>query len=248
VQTDADGFTVIASGSSKGGPVSAAGPRASQPAPPPLTPGVKSFDSAPAGSPKDGPAPLDDDILERRIKSMRTDFMGDGGNVDELLLSWTEISGTPDAGQKLVQQTVDRMMECKENERLAGIKVIATLAEKGKLTTKDVEDGMNDCIEFIDSMVCDSPRAFEYLGDVLAPLLRIGTIDVPWLCDSCEKTKVSDPDTVAPEKIIHATLTALKKTTGPDAAVAKSKFTANETALKKLLGASTWKTISEELL
>jgi translation initiation factor 4G len=97
-----------------------------------------------------------------------------------------------------------------------------------------------DAIEFIDSFVMDSPRAYEYLGNLLGSLLQIKAFDVEWLCEQLEKTK-ADPDTVAPVKLVRYTITSA----GPSA---KGSFSAAEKALVGLLGADSWKTISQELL
>jgi hypothetical protein len=45
--------------------------------------------------------------------------------------------------------------------------------EKGKLSSSDVRNGLLDTIEFIDSLVCDAPKAYEYLGDMLCAMFLV---------------------------------------------------------------------------
>jgi translation initiation factor 4G len=186
------------------------------------------------------PEPLSEEKLQRKIKSMTNDFISDGGNIDELLLSWEEISGTPDAGKEFVIKQADRMMDCKDNEREAIYRIIAILCEKGKLSRGDVQDGLMDAVEFIDSLILDSPRAYEYLGDLLGDMLRLNMVDMSWLSDQLKKI---DPSTEAPEKVVRFTLLALKKSAGRDVAKAQT----GEKKLTDLLGADTLKSISQEL-
>ena len=248
--TDDDGFTTITTGRSVVAPRSSYKSSSGKDfkAPPagskPMFSVLAADDSAAASKPASSSekAPLSKDQLERKIKSMRNDFVSDGGIVDELLLSWEEIAATPDAGKELVARNTDHMMECKENERLAIYKIIALLCEKGKLTKTDVQEGVMDAIEFIDSMVMDSPRAYEYLGDLLGDLLRIKMFDMAWLCDQFEKPKADDPDTQAPEKLVRFTLLSLKKSAGADAVKAQL----GEKKLAGLLGPDKLKAIAAE--
>ena len=256
METDDDGFTTISNPKSGGfgGSSRRGGPPGGPSAPPVATKasafavladeGGQSSSKAPSASKK--AKPLDDEQLERRIKSIRSDFVGDGGNVDELRLSMEELSATPEAGVKMVQQNSDRMMDCKEAERVAIIKILTICAEKKWISADDVKNGLMDGIEFIDSIVYDAPKAFDYMGELLAGMLRIGAIDVAWICEQAEKTKV-DPDTQAPSKLVKATIQELTKSAG--ASAAKSKFGGSSTsALSKLLGDDGWKAISGELL
>jgi hypothetical protein len=56
-------------------------------------------------------------------------------------------------------------MDIKDSERKAIVDNFTTLVEKGKLSSSDVRNGLLDAIEFIDSLVCDAPKAYEYLGE-----------------------------------------------------------------------------------
>ena len=166
--------------------------------------------------------------------------------MDELLLSMDELAGTPDAGFTLVQSSADDMMECKEADRKAIIQIISILAEKGKISPDEVKKGLADPIEFIDSMAMDAPRAFEFMGALLGALLRIGSIDVAWLCTQSETTK-QDPTTKAPSRIVGETLKVLAKEIGKDAAAAK--FAAAESSLSSLLGgADKWSSVKSQYL
>lgn len=254
VVTDDDGFTTIAANKSNAPAAAAPASSQSRPVPAASSPKRSSF-SALAGDKKkatksssapaaNAPAPLSDEALERSIKSMRTDFTSDGGNIDELMLSWKEMAGTPGAGAKLVSKNADRLMECKDDERSAINKIFVTLVEKKILTSDDVKNGLMDAIEFIDSCVMDSPRAFEYLGDVLGALLVLKAIDVAWICEQLAKTKVDNAATPAPVKVIRFTIAGGAKSRGGSVA---DDFKSADKALTDLLGADSWKTISQEL-
>ncbi|CAB9501446.1 factor 4 gamma 2 [Seminavis robusta] len=270
-ETDDDGFTVIGRGGNKGhfqsgggGGGGGGGRGNSQPKQQsmPKSGSKSNFSSlnnenrskspqqgrrskSPTGAPSTpAPAALSPEKLERRIKSMRSEFMQDG-NIDELLLSMDELSGTPDAGQTLVLKSADSLLECKEAERKAITDTIRILYEKKKLSKDDIRNGLVDCIEFIDSMVCDCPKVFEYVADLLSALFKVNAVDVQWLCDSLEKTKV-DPDTPAPEKLTRATITSVRSQDGPDAA--KDIFGKSSSAMNSLLGADKWNAISKDLL
>lgn len=249
-ETDADGFTVIGS---KASFAQSKGRRQSQNSMPTMSPSTSrsSFsalvveDKKPAEKPSAASSALDEEALERRIKSMRSDFLGDGGDVTELMTSWDEISGTPDAGSKVVGKNCDRMMDCRDDERVAIVKMITLLVEKGKLTKEDVRNGLVDTIEFIDSFVMDSPRAYEYLGEILGHMVRLKAIDVSWLCEQLEKTKV-DPNTRAPEKVVSTTVAALKTIGAAD--VAKAAFgSSGDKSLVSLMGSEAWESISADL-
>jgi hypothetical protein len=174
---------------------------------------------------------------------MRTDFVSDGGSVDELLLTMGEMAGTPGGGKTIVSKNADRIMDCKDDERQAITRIFCILFEKGKLSSSDIQDGLVDTIEFIDSLVCDAPKAYDYLGDVLGEMLRIKAAEMSWLCEQAEKTKVDGPGPA--EKIVRATLNGLKKSGGDSTAREIADKHANE--LSNLLGADTWKAVSESI-
>ena len=81
---------------------------------------------------------------------------------------------------------------------------------------------------------------------LLGVLIRIGEIDVAWLCTQAETTKV-DPSTQAPTRIIGETLKVLSNEIGKDAAVAK--FATAESSLSSLLGgADKWNAVKAQYL
>jgi translation initiation factor 4G len=233
-RTDDDGFMTVVGG------------RSAFPAPAIVSP-IKAKDSMPAMKATNVPTPsvpsLSAEELNRRIKRMRTDYLGDGGNVQELLLSWDEIATTPDAGVELVKQSADRMLECKDDERAAIYKIIRELCERGKLTKADVQNGLAEAIEFVDSFVFDCPRIYEYLGSLIGDMLRIKMFDIPWLCDQCDKTKV-EPETVAPASLMRFALLEWKKLSDSDV---KLQVLQSERRLTELLGTDSRKSIMDAL-
>lgn len=186
---------------------------------------------------------LSPEELEKIFKRMRTDFVHDGGNVDELLLSWNEVSGTENAGSGLVTNNVDRMMDCKESEGVAIREMITVLCEKGKLSRDDFQNGLADPIEFIDSVVMDCPRAFEYLGDLLGRALPLEMFSASWLCEQLSKTVKDNPQTKAPVEVVKHTIRAAKSANRSDAV---TKLTA-DSSIRNLLGEGTVSSIVADL-
>jgi len=170
-------------------------------------------------------------------------------NEDELLLTMDELSSTPNAGLTIVQTNTDSAMDCKDAERDAIVEMLSILAEKGKLSRSDFETPVGELIEFIDSFVVDSPRAFKYLGDMLAEFIRVKVLDVPWMCRQCAKLKDLDPDTKSGERVIVETIESMKESDDVGIDGAKSFFGASsEAALETLLGADRWSEVKAERL
>ncbi|KAL3909427.1 MAG: hypothetical protein SGARI_002604, partial [Bacillariaceae sp.] len=246
--TDDDGFTTIVGGGGGGGKSRGGGSSLAQAASQPnriLSKPKQPFSALAADDGKPKPKPLDKDKFERRVKTILAEYMQDPSNLSELMLSWDELTGTDDYGKEFVSKSADRIIDCKESERQGTYEMMGILVEKKKISPSDVKEGLVDLIEFIDSYVCDAPRAFEYLGDLLATMVRTGAIDVGWVAEQAEKTKISDASN--PEKIIRALVNAVKndKRGGPEAV--KNAFGRHQDALKALLGDSTWDAIKKEV-
>lgn len=254
VQTDDDGFAMVQSGKrGNNAPRGSASSRRSPPktrtiVTPPRQQGVSSLRpnaSSPTPQAASTAAPLSKEKLERRIDNIRAEYMQDPKNIEELLLSMDDLSGTPNSSFTFVQRNADRIMDCKDNERKAINDMVVVLFQKGKLSKGDVGDGMAEIIEFIESFVIDSPRAYEYLGDTLSSILHVGAVDIGWLIEQTNKTKIS-PDTVAPERIVKETMVAHSNKYGKDAA--KSTFTSSADKLADLVGSDKWNAISSSVL
>ena len=170
--------------------------------------------------------------------------MQDPNNLEELLLSFDELSGTPDAGTQFVSFNSDRIIDCKDNERKAIYAMLKVLVEKGKLSSANVKAGLVDLIEFIDSYVYDAPKAFDYLGEMLSTMLLVNALDIPWICEQAEKTKVSSDDN--PEKIIRALAGAIEASKGKDEV--KSLFVGGSTKSVETLLADKWAVVSKDIL
>jgi translation initiation factor 4G len=175
------------------------------------------------------------------------EYLEESSNIEELMVSVEELSGTPDAGMILVSKNADRMFECKDAERDAISAMLTVLFEKGKLTKGDIRNGLVDVVEFIADIVIDSPKAYEYLGDLLSTMFKIKVLDTAWLCEQLEKLKSEDPDSDAPEKVVRKTMEATRRKFGVDAV--KSCFGGkDDPQLVALLGADKWKTVASEML
>jgi translation initiation factor 4G len=246
-QTDEDGFVTV-TGSSKPPPSLASKGAPSSPVKTSLgrsvdavSSGTKPMFAALADEPASSrPDTLSTEELKKKIKSMGTDFISNGENVEELLLSWEEISATTDAGKLLVMKNVDRLVDCKVNELKAIIRIIIVLCEKAKLSKTDVQQGLMEAIEFIDSIAIDSPRVYEDFGFLLGDLLRIKMIEMSWLCEQLEKAKSADSNSKAPEKVLRYALVSLKQSAGVD--FARSEL--QDTKLTGLLDAASIDSLS----
>jgi translation initiation factor 4G len=257
-QTDDDGFTVIGRGSAKA-PVVAPTRIATKPPPPPkqrvvtpppttsTKPASKREEAMPEQVEGNKPDPLSPDKLERRIKTIRMEYLEESSNVEELMVSVDELSGTPNAGMTLVSKNADRIFECKDAERDAISAMLTMLFDKGKLANDDIRNGLVDVVEFIADIVIDSPKAYEYLGDLLSAMLKIKALDVSWLCEQCEKLKSLDPDSDAPEKVVRKTMEATKQKFGVDA-LASCFGGKDDLQLAGLLGPDKWNAIASEML
>lgn len=210
-------------------------------APPPVAPKIL---SPPPGG-RSGGQSFSKDKIETRAKNMRDEFMNEGRDEKELLLTMDEnLSGNPDAGSIIVQLYADQSMDCKAPVRKAMIDILTILYKAGKLSKSDVEVPMADMVEFIDSFVVDSPGAIGYLGELLAPFLDMKALDIKWLC---EKTSmlINKEDH---KKVIHHAIVEMKKACGDGAARAVFGGPNEVKALEQLLGAGEFQAIAAQLL
>ena len=245
-ETDDDGFTTIGS---RGG--AGTGPPSDKPPQRPIVP-MKSTvvnhsslakESAKALVKSDLPEPLSKDKLERCVDRMKAEYMQDPSNTTELLLSMDEMAGTPEAGFMLVSRYADRSMDCKEKERQAIISIISFLFENQKLAKTDIGRGLADSVEFIDAIVVDSPKAYEYLGDILAAMLQLKAIDSDWLFEQCKKL---DPTTHFSRQVVTNAISAMKSNFG--VSTAKAIFAGKGSTLGALIGMDEWATIERDVL
>lgn len=250
-ETDDDGFTTIVSGGSNKRSSLA---RAATPQQAPVrqvqkVPTKQSFaaladdTNAQAPAETEMPEPLDKEKLERRVKTIGREFLEDPTNISDLLLSIDELRGTPDYGIKLVQINSDIVIDCSDAQRAAIYSMLAILFQKEKITSNDVKEGMVDFIEFIDSFVMDAPKAFDYLVQMMSTMISVNAIDIPWICEQAEKTKIASEKT--PLLIFKSLVPALKTTLGDE--VASSTLEGDSSAIEGLLGKDAWATLKSQL-
>lgn len=239
VETDDDGFTTIVGGAK---PIRSGGgtQQASNQKPQRI---LQSKPKQAAAASKPAHPPLDKEKFERRVKTIRSEYIQDPKNRQELLLSMDELTGTKGYGMTFVQLNADRMFECKEDELNAIYTLLEICVKEGKLSSNDVKTGLADIVEFIDAFVCDAPMAFDYLGRMLATMIRCNAIDVTWVAEASEKTKISDD--ANPDKIVRALLKAINADKGIEAI--KGAFGPHQKSMEKLLGADKWAAIKKEI-
>lgn len=175
-------------------------------APPPSVPEPKS-QAPPPSEPEEQQAPaLSEDKLFLKIKNMRTEFLSDQSNTEDVFYTMKEMMGTPEYGRFVVEKNMDFAYECKDPEREGVIALLTLLYTKEKLSSKDFEDGMADMIEFVDSFECDVPKACLHLGEVLSACLQMKALTKEWLKEKCTLTAPGYS-----EKVISGTEQALSR-------------------------------------
>lgn len=182
------------------------------------------------------------DKLERRIDNIRAEYMQDPKNIDELLLSVDELAGTPDWGLTLATRNTDRIMDCKDAERTAIVNMFVILYEKKKMSATDLGNGVAEVVEFLDSFIMDSPRAYEYAGDMVSSLLNAGAVSIAWLCEQSAKIQASD----ANERLVKETMVAFVKKFGKEKA--QGVFGDGADRLAVLLSNDKWNDLASSVL
>lgn len=211
-------------------------------APPPVAPKILS--SAGQGG-RSGGEVFSKDKIESRAKNMRDEFMNEGRDEKELLLTMDEnLGGNADAGKIIVQLYADLAMDCKEPEREAMIEILVILYKAGKLTKSDIEVPMADMVEFVDSFAIDSPGAFGFLGEMLAPFFEMKVLDIKWLCENTAKLMKKDDQ----KKVIQEAIVETKKACGDGVARALFGGPNEVKALEQLLGAGEFQAIAAKCL
>jgi hypothetical protein len=245
-ETDDDGFTTVSTSKVKSSLSQAAAGQANAPRAPKIISKISSYaalaEETPASA-KPTPEPLDKDAFQRRVGTIRNEYMQDPSNLEELFLSLDELSGTPEYLTQFVQVNCDRVVDCKDEERAAIYSLLALLVQQGKLSSDDFMAGVADLIEFIDSYFCDAPRAYEYLGDLLATMMKVKAVAIPFICEQAEKSKMGSDEN--PFKIMEALVSSMKKIVGADET--KVILDANKSAIEALLGADKWSVIRSSL-
>jgi hypothetical protein len=151
-------------------------------------------------------------------------------------------------GQKLIATFAERLMECKGDERESFMTIAVTLFERKKLSKENVQDGLADFIEFIGSSALDAPRAYEFIGQLVAKLMVVEAVDMSWLSEATRKGMDQDPDQNIPDKLIRETLSFLLK--NPEGKQMARRFVTTEAdkAWANLVGGDAWITITQEYL
>ena len=193
----------------------------------------------PSPTPTPAPAPLSEDKLKNRINNIRAEFI-QGQDVGELLLSMDELQTTPNAGSTIVQINLDKALDCKDDERETIFNMLATLYSNKKITSGDVKPPLGELIEFIGSFIVDSPKAMQYVGDIVADFIRVGAVDIAWLCQSTKKLEGLD-DHLIPGLIELCIISVITRN-GIDEA--RSCVSKNVSCVTDLVGSEKWNEIN----
>ena len=194
---------------------------------------IRSKSSQPQKAPE--PAPLTEEKLQLRVKSIKSEFV-EGQDEEELLLSMDELKSTPNAGLTMVKVNLDICIDCKDSERDAIFTIFSLLYKKGKLTSSDIREPLAEIIEFLGSYVADSPNIVKHISVLIADFIILGALDIAWLCEQTKKLQEFDSHVIPGliEKCIQALISKL------DPNEVKSLLNKHTSALTALLGAENW--------
>jgi len=180
-------------------------------------------------------APLSDEKFNLRTKNICAEFMQDSSNTKELFLSFDELTGTPEAGKKFTQICIDQIVDMKYDEIMSMVTALVILFQNEKLTSSDIEFGLGESIEFLDSFIYDCPKVFTYYGDILSKFLNIKAFTASWICDVAGRMMGMKKELI--DETIRFTIANFGK------AEASTLFLENERLLEKLLGSPEWEEV-----
>jgi len=193
----------------------------------------------PSAPQKRTPAPLDTDELKKRIKGVRAEYMS-LKDEKEVILCAEEWSGTDDWSDVFCTESIEKALDCKEDERQAIISMFKILCKKSMLPEKSFEVALTEILEFMDDFAVDIPKVYEYMGDVVANLLRFEAIKFSWLCDLCANFL----ETTAPgqsERTLVKIMKCLVQLAGNDGA--KAICSPSETAILKVISSDQYNAV-----
>lgn len=90
-------------------------------------------------------------------------------------------------------------------------------------------------------MYDNAPKAFDYLGEMLAVMYSLKVIDMGWICEQSEKTRISSGENL--EKFIRAFAGTLEAKAGKESV----SSALDDQSVKKMLG-NRWNIVTESLV
>ncbi len=254
VKVDKDGFQEVNYSSSRGNPSMN---KSISSVPPPKILSRKSTEQgtirsqlrnteptpAPKPEPAAAPEPLSGDKLKNRVKNIRAEFI-QSSDVKELLLSMNELRTSPDAGKIMAQDSLDTAIDSKDEEREKIFNMLTTLYSEKKIAAQDIRPALGELIEFIGSFIVDSPKAMQYVSDAVADFIRVGAVDLAWLCEATKKLIGMD-DHLIPGLIQVCIMSVVIRNGIEEARSCVSEK--DISSLTDLVGPEKWKEISASL-
>ena len=117
--------------------------------------------------------------------------------------------------------------------------MISVLFCSRKISKSDVEVAMGEIVEFIDSFIVDSPKAMNYVADMLAEFILINALNIPWLCDQLIKLQEFSAHLIP--QLVACTIDSMIRMQGPENT--RNIFTPHGARLSSTLG-SAWNQIA----
>mmetsp|Transcript_34001 Transcript_34001/g.49277 ORF Transcript_34001/g.49277 Transcript_34001/m.49277 type:complete len:818 (+) Transcript_34001:339-2792(+) len=193
----------------------------------------------PSASQKRASAPLDTDELKKRIKGVRAEYMS-LKDEKEVILCAEEWSGTDGWSDVFCTESIEKALDCKEDERQAIISMFKILCKKSMLPEKSFEVALTQILEFMNDFAVDIPKVYEYMGDLVANLLLFEAIKFSWLCDLCANFLESTAPGQSERTLVNI-MKGLVQLAGDD--VAKTICSPSETAILKVVSSDQYNAV-----
>jgi len=103
---------------------------------------------------------------------------GNAAEIGTELKSLIERFDPAKARKILVSLMVERIIEKKEDERQALMKLMPLLVTDGVLSSEDVVDALKESLEFLNDIMIDSPKAGVHVANLLNKCVESGALSV----------------------------------------------------------------------
>ena len=160
----------------------------------------KDFDSENLASPRTidtesngaSPVSIDEEAYKKKAKAAIEEYAAIG-DLKELIENLRELEGGENDRSLFVAQALDCVLNAKASDRSKFAPMLLALAEAGALDSQAIDNGFRSVLEFLPDIVMDvSPKAHEWLGDVLRALKDAKATDLAFLDDA--EHLFDDPD------------------------------------------------------
>eukprot|EP00106_Octopus_bimaculoides_P008013 XP_014775455.1 PREDICTED: eukaryotic translation initiation factor 4 gamma 3-like [Octopus bimaculoides] len=146
--------------------------------------------------------------LKKTVEILNEFFSSD--NLEEAKLSIQELSDQ----QKFVVDAFNLILERSEASRKQSGKLFSVLLKEKIIEGKRFTQGLMEILEIAEDMQIDIPKIWQYLGELISPVIQAGGMPLSFLKMACEPLKKSNLGGILPSEILKD----LCKTMGQDKA------------------------------